>query len=107
VPFDFGGVLPTEHLQRGNIGHVLMHDVGNLRPGQTHLPRRGAPDALERHLLDWPPATEVGQRWHLHYQGTPWPWRGFLLLGSLGRGFLPGLCRGRHRASLYIPLGGR
>jgi hypothetical protein len=60
VPFDCGGVPPTEHLQRGNIGHVLMHDVGNLRPGQTHLPCRGAPDALERYLLDWPPATEVG-----------------------------------------------
>jgi hypothetical protein len=83
-----------------------MHDVWNLCPGQTHLPRRGAPDALalEWHLLDRTPATEIGQRGQLGYEGPPWPWHGLLLPGDLCRGgFLPGSRRDRHEASPYIP----
>src|SRR5207237_10711475 len=100
VLLDLCGVPTTEHLQRGNIGYVLMHDVGNLRPGQTHLPRRGAPDALQRPLLDRTPATEIGQRGDLDFEWSAWPWCGFPLLRCLcWGGFLPG-------SRLCFPTGG-
>ncbi len=76
-------VLLPERLQVGDVGLVLMGDVGDLPPGPGHLSGRGLADGAKRHPLHRTPLGEIGQLRRLGRGG------GLLRLPLLfGRGLL-------------------
>src|SRR5262249_12118100 len=57
-------LLPAEGFKVGHVGLVVLGDVRNDSPGETHLLGSLAPYAVQRLALDRAPALEIRKRRH-------------------------------------------